>query len=74
MRFDSYFELTVFIMGLRMIGYTAPFIDYKEDMINAGITKHIHLLKAKMSIENGYIVITFKDIDKVVYTIRMKAK
>ena len=69
MRFDSYFELTKFIMGLCMIGYATPLIDYKEDMDNAGLEKHIHLYKCVLQIENRDIRLVFKDIDKDVYSI-----
>lgn len=72
MRFDSYFELTKFIMGLRIIGYSTPFIDYKEDMNNQGILKHIHLLRVVMVPESKGITLEFYDNKTKVYEILLK--
>ena len=74
MRFDSYFEYHKFISGLCILGYATPFIDYKQDMINSGMTKHIHLYKAKMVIEERDIKIVFMDSDKEVYYTLLKRR
>ena len=75
MRFDSYFALVKFVMGLRYLGYLTPFIDYKEDMNNNGLNKHIHTYKAELNVEDKEIHIIFKDAtNNEVYKIVMKKK
>ena len=61
-------------MGLCMLGYATPFIDYKEDMINNGLTKHIHLYKVTMIIQEKDIRIVFYDNKKEVYYTLLKRR
>ena len=74
MRFDSHFVLNKFIMGLCMMGYTTPFIDYKTDMEDKGLNKHIHLYRAELKLGDREVYIIFKDLHTEVYRITLKKR
>lgn len=74
MRFDSHFVLSKFIMGLCMMGYTTPFMDYKSDMEDKGLNKHIHFYRAELKLEDKIVNVVFKDGDKEVYCITLKKR
>ena len=74
MRFDSYFDYQKFVMGLCLLGYSTPFIEYKEDMKNNGLNKHIHMYRVKMQIENTDVRLIFTDGNKEVYYTLLKRR
>ena len=77
MRFDSISALIQLIAVLSNLGYSAPAIDYKRDMIAHGLTKHISFYQSWIKVEINdrryrQVVIDFYSFGDKVYSIICK--